>query len=56
MSPSDSRCTSCGAVLSEKGSTSFLCPSCGKGAIGRCTRCRDQSVLYRCPTCGFEGP
>ncbi|MCW6167503.1 MAG: hypothetical protein LVQ64_03540 [Thermoplasmatales archaeon] len=24
--------------------------------IGRDPRCRDQSVLYHCPSCGFEGP
>src|SRR5438046_613648 len=40
----ETRCTSCGAVLAGKGTTVFLCPSCGKTRIGRCARCRDQSV------------
>ncbi|HLQ42085.1 MAG TPA: zinc finger domain-containing protein [Thermoplasmata archaeon] len=52
----ESRCTSCGAVLSGKGTTLFPCPSCGQGKIGRCARCRDQSVSYRCPVCSFTGP
>ncbi|TLZ86638.1 MAG: DUF1610 domain-containing protein [Methanobacteriota archaeon] len=52
----ESRCTSCGAVLSGKGTTLFPCPSCGQAKIGRCARCRDQSVSYRCPACSFTGP
>ena len=52
----ETRCTSCGAVLTGKGTTVFVCPSCGKARIGRCARCRDQSVAYRCPTCSFVGP
>ncbi|TLZ56891.1 MAG: DUF1610 domain-containing protein [Methanobacteriota archaeon] len=52
----ETRCASCGAVLAGKGTTVFLCPSCGKTRIGRCGRCRDQSVAYRCPTCSFVGP
>ncbi|HKZ99823.1 MAG TPA: zinc finger domain-containing protein [Thermoplasmata archaeon] len=56
MGPSEARCSSCGAVLTGKGTTTFTCPSCGQQTIGRCGRCRDQSVLYRCPGCGFEGP
>ena len=32
------------------------CPSCGEGHIGRCAQCRDQSVHYRCDSCGFMGP
>ena len=50
------KCTSCGRSLRSPGTTQFLCPSCGEGSIGRCARCRDQSVTYRCAKCGFEGP
>ncbi len=49
-------CTSCGIPLTETGSTMFKCPSCGKSTVGRCYNCRDQSVKYHCPDCGFEGP
>jgi len=54
--PQEKRCISCGIVLHGHGATSFLCPECGKVEIGRCARCRDQSVLYKCPSCGFQGP
>jgi len=50
------RCTSCGRALPGPGGTQFPCPGCGDVTIGRCARCRDQSVLYTCPKCGFEGP
>ncbi len=50
------RCTSCGRAVPAKGATQFPCPSCGEATIGRDARCRDQSVPYRCPKCGFEGP
>ncbi len=50
------RCTSCGLALTARGATSFPCPDCGDAGLGRCPRCRDQSVVYRCPKCGFEGP
>ena len=50
------RCTSCGRALPSPGGTQFPCPSCGEVTIGRDARCRDQSVIYRCPKCGFEGP
>ncbi|HKZ23115.1 MAG TPA: zinc finger domain-containing protein [Thermoplasmata archaeon] len=56
VTPDESRCSSCGAVLSGKGTTVFSCPSCGQSRIGRCGRCRDQSVAYRCPACSFMGP
>ncbi|HKZ48075.1 MAG TPA: zinc finger domain-containing protein [Thermoplasmata archaeon] len=49
-------CSSCGVVLAGPGTTVFGCPDCGRGRIGRCARCRDQSVHFRCPECGFEGP
>ena len=52
----DLKCTSCGRSLRAAGTTQFVCPNCGEGSIGRCSRCRDQSVMYRCPKCGFEGP
>lgn len=48
-------CTSCGVRLNSKGTTAFLCPGCGEGAIGRCPQCRDQGVVYACD-CGFAGP
>ncbi len=50
------RCTSCGRPVPAKGATQFPCPSCGQVTIARDARCRDQSVSYRCPSCGFEGP
>jgi predicted RNA-binding Zn-ribbon protein involved in translation (DUF1610 family) len=49
-------CTSCGMALGRKGSVTFLCPQCGQASIGRCYRCRDQSVPYTCPSCGWVGP
>lgn len=49
-------CSSCGKRLLGKGATTFACPSCGSGKLGRCAQCRDQSVLYTCPDCGFQGP
>lgn len=49
-------CTSCGVRLVGRTETTFLCPSCGQAQIGRCMNCRDQSVKYRCPACGFVGP
>lgn len=50
------RCTSSGTALSGAGATHFPCPQCGEVEIGRCGRCRDQSVPYKCPRCGFRGP
>ena len=50
------RCTSCGRAVPSPGATQFSCPSFGEATIGRCARCRDQSVTFRCPNCGFEGP
>jgi predicted RNA-binding Zn-ribbon protein involved in translation (DUF1610 family) len=49
-------CSSCGIRLSGRGSTVFKCPQCGRADIGRCARCRDQSVAFKCAECGFEGP
>jgi predicted RNA-binding Zn-ribbon protein involved in translation (DUF1610 family) len=49
-------CNSCGIRLHGRGITSFKCPNCGKGLIGRCPQCRDQSVEYTCTECGYKGP
>ncbi|MEM3341497.1 MAG: zinc finger domain-containing protein [Thermoplasmata archaeon] len=49
-------CSSCGIRMAGRGNTSFLCPNCGKTSIGRCRQCRNQSVKYKCPECGFVGP
>ncbi|MBN1280341.1 MAG: DUF1610 domain-containing protein [Candidatus Thermoplasmatota archaeon] len=49
------RCISCGKGLLEQGSTTFQCPTCEE-IIGRCSNCREQSVVYTCPKCGFRGP
>ncbi|MFA5312548.1 MAG: zinc finger domain-containing protein [Methanomassiliicoccales archaeon] len=49
-------CSSCGIRLTGIGITFFKCPSCGQVEIGRCYNCRDQSVKYVCPKCGFSGP
>lgn len=49
-------CSSCGIRLVERGFTYFKCPMCGEVEIGRCAKCRDQSVAYSCPKCGFTGP
>ncbi|MCI4358065.1 MAG: zinc finger domain-containing protein [Thermoplasmata archaeon] len=56
VSVTDLRCTSCGRAIAGRGATHFVCPSCGVAILGRCAQCRDQSVLYRCPNCHFEGP
>ncbi len=56
MPRAELKCTSCGRTIPGPGATQFLCPSCGEASIGRCQRCRDQSVLYHCPKCGFDGP
>jgi predicted RNA-binding Zn-ribbon protein involved in translation (DUF1610 family) len=56
MALGEVHCTSSGTALSGRGTTHFLCPECGQVTIGRCARCRDQSVPYRCPNCGFQGP
>ncbi|MBN1168099.1 MAG: DUF1610 domain-containing protein [Methanospirillaceae archaeon] len=51
----DKKCTSCNAPLALEGATRFGCPACGTD-IMRCYRCREQSIEYVCPTCGFRGP
>ena len=49
-------CSSCGIRLIERGDCVFPCPHCGSVRVGRCRNCRDQSVMYKCPECGFSGP
>ncbi len=49
-------CSSCGIRLIERGDSVFPCPHCGAAQVGRCRKCRDQSVSYKCPECGFMGP
>lgn len=53
---SETKCSSCGLALGGRGTTHFVCPDCGQNTVGRCRRCRDQSVIYHCSSCGFEGP
>lgn len=49
-------CASCGTRLTGKGNVIFKCPGCATKELGRCAQCRDQSVEYKCPDCGYEGP
>ncbi|MCL4412840.1 MAG: zinc finger domain-containing protein [Candidatus Thermoplasmatota archaeon] len=49
-------CTSCGTGLQGRGATTFKCPACGQETISRCNNCRELSVQYVCPKCGFRGP
>jgi len=49
------KCISCGVRLAERGFVRFPCPMCAY-PIGRCVRCRKQSIIYKCPKCGFTGP
>ncbi|MFB6282780.1 MAG: HVO_2753 family zinc finger protein [Halobacteria archaeon] len=49
------RCISCGINIAGAGFTQFPCPECGYN-IKRCSKCRNQSNLYKCPDCGFTGP
>ncbi|HEV2316410.1 MAG TPA: zinc finger domain-containing protein [Thermoplasmata archaeon] len=56
MALGEVHCSSCGNSLAGRGTTHFICPQCGENTIGRCARCRDQSVPYRCSRCDFQGP
>jgi predicted RNA-binding Zn-ribbon protein involved in translation (DUF1610 family) len=50
-------CTSCkDNITNDKGSTSFMCPSCGEVEIVRCGHCREIGAKYVCKKCGFSGP
>ncbi|MBI2133557.1 RNA-binding protein [Candidatus Woesearchaeota archaeon] len=50
-------CLSCKRrVTNVKGTTRFICPSCGKYEIVRCTSCRETAIRYICPECRFSGP
>jgi len=49
-------CASCGTRLTGKGDVVFSCPGCGAKMLGRCAQCRDQSVEFACPDCGYAGP
>ncbi|MGY8698488.1 MAG: zinc finger domain-containing protein [Candidatus Poseidoniales archaeon] len=55
MTERAANCTSSGVPLVETGSTSFPCPGCDT-PIGRSPRCRNQGVIYICPTCQYQGP
>ncbi len=56
LNMSDKSCSSCGKRLVGAGITFFKCPTCAGEEIGRCSNCRDQSVMYECKKCGFRGP
>jgi predicted RNA-binding Zn-ribbon protein involved in translation (DUF1610 family) len=49
------KCVSCGINISGTTAAAFDCPECGH-RIFRCAKCRKQSNLYECPSCGFRGP
>ena len=50
-------CISCKKdITNDIGATIFMCPSCGKYEIVRCSSCRQIVAKYSCPECGFEGP
>lgn len=44
------------SLLGQEDFVKFPCPSCSKSVVLRDRRCRLQSVPYKCPECGFEGP
>jgi predicted RNA-binding Zn-ribbon protein involved in translation (DUF1610 family) len=46
-------CISCGKK--DFNGISFPCPKC-KTKLTRCQKCRDLSIDYTCPKCGFVGP
>jgi Zn-ribbon RNA-binding protein len=56
MATGTAHCSSCGLALGGRGVVQFPCPQCGDATLARCFRCRDQSVPYTCPKCGFQGP
>jgi len=51
------KCVSCGkGIGSEKFWVDFACPSCGKGKIIRCEKCKATENKYKCEKCSFTGP
>ncbi len=51
------KCVSCKIdIINSTGAVKFICPSCGKEEIVRCTHCREIAARYKCPKCGFSGP
>ncbi len=53
----EKKCVSCGKrIESETDWVEFSCPSCGKGSIIRCSKCKILQNNYKCPECGFVGP
>ncbi|MDO8656008.1 MAG: zinc finger domain-containing protein [Nanoarchaeota archaeon] len=53
----DLQCISCKKkVVNDQGHTKFLCPSCSKYELVRCTNCRAKAAKYSCPACNFTGP
>ncbi|MDP6157040.1 MAG: zinc finger domain-containing protein [Candidatus Thermoplasmatota archaeon] len=49
-------CSSCGKRLKGIVFAAFQCPNCGETALARCWNCKNQSIGYECPECGFLGP
>ncbi|MBL7170204.1 MAG: DUF1610 domain-containing protein [Candidatus Aenigmarchaeota archaeon] len=50
-------CTSCNVnLLGDDRFVKFLCPTCGKEMIHRCSKCKRLSTEYVCKSCGFVGP
>lgn len=43
-------------LTNDKGSVSFMCPSCGDYEIVRSKKARQIVAKYTCPKCGFTGP
>lgn len=51
------KCTTCGKSLeTEDNWVEFICPSCKKVSIIRCSKCKSLINPYKCTGCGFEGP
>jgi predicted RNA-binding Zn-ribbon protein involved in translation (DUF1610 family) len=50
-------CISCKKdIANNTGTTTFMCPKCGKYEIVRCRHCREIAAKYTCPECRFSGP
>jgi predicted RNA-binding Zn-ribbon protein involved in translation (DUF1610 family) len=53
----DKKCLSMNTrITNDKGSVSFLCPSCGDYEIVRSKKARQIVSKYTCPKCNFTGP